>query len=49
VEAGQRDSIVGALPYPASPADAETLAAIEAVTGNQAIQVTWYDDVDWRM
>ena len=32
-------------------AKAETgpLAMIEAVAGEQAVQVTWYDDVDWRV
>jgi hypothetical protein len=48
MEAGQWEGIVGALLYPARPASAETLARIEAVAGKQAVQVTWYHDVDWR-
>jgi hypothetical protein len=39
---------VGALLYPARPASAETQAAIEAATGEQAIMVTWYEEVDWH-
>ena len=26
----------------------ELLASIEATAGEQAVQVTWYHDVDWR-
>ena len=48
MEAGRWEGIVGALLYPARPASAETLAMIEAVAGEQAVQVTWYHDVDWR-
>jgi hypothetical protein len=40
---------VGALLYPARPASAETLAMIEAVAGEQAVQVAWYDEVDWHL
>jgi hypothetical protein len=32
----------------ARPASAGMLARIEAVAGDQAVQVTWYRDVDWR-
>jgi hypothetical protein len=48
MEAGQWEGIVGALLYPARPADAEMLAMIEATAGEQAVQVTWYRDVAWR-
>jgi hypothetical protein len=48
MEAGEWEGIVGALLYPARPASAETLATIDAVAGEQAVQVTWYHDVDWR-
>jgi hypothetical protein len=47
MEAGLWEGIVGAL-YPGRPASAGTLAMIEAVAGEQAVQVTWYDDVDWH-
>jgi len=43
------EGIVGALLYPARPASAQTLALIEAVADEQAVQVTWYHDVDWRL
>jgi hypothetical protein len=49
MDAGQWESIVGALLYPARPSDAGTLTTIEAVAGQQAVQVTWYADVDWRL
>ena len=49
MEAGRWEGIVGALLYPGRPASAETLAMIEAVAGEQAVQVTWYDDVDWHL
>jgi len=49
MEAGRREGIVGALLYPSRPARAETLAMIEAVAGEQAVQVTWYDDVEWQL
>jgi hypothetical protein len=49
MEAGRREGIVGALLYLSRPARAETLAMIEAVAGEQAVQVTWYDDVDWQL
>jgi hypothetical protein len=42
------DGVVAALLYPARPASAEVCAKIEAVAGDQAVQVTWYDDVNWR-
>jgi hypothetical protein len=48
IETGQWEGIVGALLYPARPADAKTLATIEALAGEQAIQVIWYHEVDWR-
>ena len=49
MEAGQWEGVVGALLYPRRPAKAETLAIIEAVAGEQAVQITWYDDVDWQL
>ena len=49
MEAGRWEGIVGALLYPRRPASAGTLAMIEAVAGEQAVQVTWYDDVDWHL
>jgi hypothetical protein len=48
MEAGQWEGIVGALLYPARPSSAEMLAMIKAIAGEQAVQVTWYHDVDWR-
>jgi hypothetical protein len=48
MEAGDWAGIVGSLLYPARPASAETLARIEAVAGEQAIMVTWYQDAVWR-
>ena len=48
MEAGRWEGIVGALLYPARPASAQTRALIEAVADGQAVQVTWYHDVDWR-
>ena len=48
IEAGPWEGIVGALLYPGRPSSAGTLAMIEAVAGEQAVQVTWYDDVDWH-
>ena len=48
MEAGRWASIAGALLYPARPASAETAAVIEGLAGEQAIMVTWYEDVDWR-
>ncbi len=49
VPPGQTFPNPGALLYPGRPASAETLAMIEAVAGEQAVQVTWYDDVDWHL
>lgn len=48
MEAGRWASIAGALLYPARPASTETLTTIETIAGEQAIMVTWYEDVDWR-
>ena len=48
MEAGDWTGIVGSLLYPARPASSETLATIEAVAGEQAVMVTWYEDVDWH-
>jgi hypothetical protein len=48
MEAGRWEAIAGALLYPGSPVSAGTLARIEAVAGEQAVQVTWYDAVDWH-
>jgi hypothetical protein len=48
MEAGRWASIAGALLYPARPACAETLTTIETIAGEQAIMVTWYEDVDWQ-
>ena len=49
MDAGRWDSVVAALLYPARPSSAELLAKIEVVAGEQAVQVTWYDDVNWRL
>jgi hypothetical protein len=49
MEAGRREGIAGGLLCPACPASAEVLAAIEAAAGEQAVQVTWYHDVTWRL
>ena len=49
MEAGRWEGIVGALLYPGRPASAGTPAMIEAVAGEQGVQVTWYDDVDWHL
>jgi hypothetical protein len=48
LEAGQWEGIAGALLYPSRPTSAESLACIEAAAAEQAIMVTWYDEVDWR-
>jgi hypothetical protein len=48
MEAGQWESIAGALIYPVRPADAEKLAVIEALTDEQAIQLAWYHDASWN-
>jgi hypothetical protein len=48
METGDWTSIIGSLLYPARPASSETLATIEAVAGEEAIMVTWYEDVDWH-
>jgi len=47
LEAGQWEGVAGALLYPSRPASAESLACIEAATAEQAIMVTWYDEVPW--
>ena len=48
LEAGQWESVAGALLYPSRPASAESLACIEAAAAGQAIMVTWYDEADWH-
>ena len=48
LEAGQWEGVAGALLYPSRPASAESLACIEAATAEQAIMLTWYDEVPWR-
>jgi len=48
METGQWEGIVGALLYPARPASAKTLATVDALADEQAIQVIWYHEVDWR-
>jgi hypothetical protein len=48
MEAGRWASIAGALLYPARPSGADTAAVIEGLAGEQAIMVTWYEDVNWR-
>jgi hypothetical protein len=40
--------IAGALLYPARPASTQIQEAIEAVAGEQAIMVTWYQEVNWH-
>lgn len=48
LEAGRWEGVAGALLYPSRPANAETLACIEAAAAEQAVMITWYDEVDWR-
>ena len=49
MEAGEwPGGIVGALPYPARPARADTVAAIKAAAGEQAITMMWYEEVEWH-
>lgn len=48
MEAGQWEGIVGALLYPARPSSVQMLTMIEATAGEQAVQVAWHHDVDWR-
>ena len=48
LEAGQWEGVAGVLLYPSRPASAQTLARIEAATAEQAIMVTWYDEVPWQ-
>lgn len=48
MEADRWASIAVALLYPARPANTETAAAIERLAGEQAIMVTWYEEVGWR-
>jgi len=48
MEAGRWASIAGALLYPARPSSTETATVIERLAGEQAIMVTWYEDVGWR-
>jgi hypothetical protein len=48
MESGVWTGIVGSLLYPARPASKETQDTIEAIAGEQAIMVTWYEDVNWR-
>lgn len=47
LEAGLWEGVGGALLYPSRPASAESLACIETTAAEQAIMVTWYDEVDW--
>jgi hypothetical protein len=49
MEAGRWEVIVGVLLYPRRPASAGTPTMIEVVAGEQAVQVIWYDDVDWHL
>ena len=49
MEAGRVGGHRGRPALPEPPGQAETLAMIEAVAGEQAVQVTWYDDVDWQL
>ena len=48
LDAGQWEGVAGALLYPSRPASAESLACIQAAADEQAIMVTWYDEVGWR-
>jgi hypothetical protein len=48
MEAGDWTGIAGSLLYPARPASSETLTTIETVAGEQAIMVTWCENVDWH-
>ena len=49
LEVGQWEGVAGALLYPSRPASAESLACIEEAAAEQAIMVTWYDEVSWRL
>jgi hypothetical protein len=49
LEAGQWEGVAGALLYPSRPASAQSLACIEAAAAEQAIMLTWYDEVPWRL
>src|SRR6516164_5823695 len=48
LEAGQWEGVAGALLYPSRPASPEARACIQAAADEQAIMVTWYEEVDWR-
>jgi PD-(D/E)XK nuclease superfamily len=48
LEAGQWEGVAGALLYPSRPASVQSLACIEAAAAEQAIMVTWYDEVPWH-
>ena len=49
LEAGQWESVAGALLYPSRPASVISQAHIEAAAAEQAIMLTWYDEVPWRL
>lgn len=49
LEGGQWESVAGALLYPSRPASVISLAHIEAAAAEQAIMLTWYDEVPWRL
>jgi hypothetical protein len=49
LETGQWEGVAGALLYPSRPASAESLACIEAAAAEQAIMLSWYNEVPWRM
>lgn len=48
MESGTWAGIAGRLLYPARPTSKEAQAAIDAIAGEQAIEVAWYEDVQWR-
>jgi hypothetical protein len=48
MESGAWTGIIGGLLYPARPTSEQTQAIIDAIAGEQAIMVTWYEDVNWR-
>jgi len=49
IDAGRwAGGLAGALLYPARPASAAIQGDIEAIAGEQAIMVTWYEETDWR-
>jgi hypothetical protein len=49
MDAGQwPGGIAGALLYPARPSSSQVQETIEALAGEQAVMVTWYEETDWH-